>query len=83
MIAISIVAGVVALLIAGAVAGERKHRAGFGHISRRDLLKYKLGDRSLDRDLSPGCGKLWKRGTSPYFAEIDVRCPAWWRPCHA
>ena len=51
MIAFSIAAGVVALLIGGAISGERKRRlrqgfgaqgrAGFGHISRRDLLKYK------------------------------------------
>jgi len=41
MIVFSIAAGVVALLVAGAIAGERKRRAGFGHISRRDLLKYK------------------------------------------
>lgn len=51
MIALSIAAGVVALLISGAIAGERKRRlrqgygalrrADFDHISRRDLLKYK------------------------------------------
>jgi hypothetical protein len=41
MISLTIVAAIVALIIVGAIASERRRRAGFGHISRRDLLKYK------------------------------------------
>jgi hypothetical protein len=41
MIALLIAVVIVALLFAGAVVGDRRRRAHFGYISRRDLLKYK------------------------------------------